>query len=116
MIFQKNTHIRKEFNMKLVNKLVLPIALSVLVVAPASAKKPETFLGKIGTSVLQTINEHSFITAIALNRLNSHLLGFEKPQTFKECVGQVFALTPIALVQGTLIKALTKNFEIDPIQ
>lgn len=61
-----------EFILMLLSKksIISTLALSLLVMAPAVAKKPESFLGKIGTSVLQTINEHSFLTGIALTQAN----------------------------------------------
>lgn len=95
--------------------VILPIALS-LVIAPAFAKKPESFLGKIGTSILQTMNEHSFLTGIALEVANKKLLQFKSPETFKDAFFQVLVITPIITAEMTLIKALTKNFEVDPIQ
>ena len=87
--------------------VILPFALSLLVIAPISAKKPETFLGKIGASILQTANEHSFITGMVLTELNSRLLQFKNPETFKESIGQALAIAPLTLLEKTLIKALT---------
>lgn len=46
--------------------LLLPFALSILVIAPASAKKPKTFLGKIAASTLQTINKHPYATSYSV--------------------------------------------------
>lgn len=96
--------------------VILPIALSILVIAPAFAKKPETFLGKVGTSILQTINEHPFLTSAALSTANLKLLQFKSPETFKEDLYQFLIIAPITLAETTLIKALTKNFEVDSIQ
>ena len=77
----------------------LPFALSFLVVAPASAKKPDTFLGKIGTSVLQTMNEHSFFTSVCLNKLKSGCFKLDAPKNFKELINQCLVTISLLLAE-----------------
>lgn len=102
--------------MKFINKLVLPVALSLLVVAPASAKKPETFLGKIGASVLQTMAKHPVLTCTALIVANAKLLPLTPPTENELPVRHIVAIFGALMAEETFLNALAQNFEIDPIQ
>jgi hypothetical protein len=92
------------------------IALSLLVLAPITAKTPATFLEKIGVSILQTIHRHPFVTSIALSSVNSHALQLPVPKNWGEAVVEIGILSVMNKIEWTFIDALTKNFEVDPIQ
>lgn len=101
--------------MKLSNKLILPFALSILVIAPASARKPETFLGKIGTSIIQTLGEHPIITGTTLLCLNAKYLPLTPPTENEVPVRHILATIWATMMEVTLFNALSENFEIESL-
>lgn len=99
--------------------IFLPLTLSILTIAPIFAKKPESFLGKIGASLLQTVNAHPFITSCAA--IGTVVTSVAMVSNNKELVKSLAFNSPLLVFFGLYLvetgsKALMKNFEVDPIQ
>lgn len=97
----------------------LPLALSILVIAPASAKTPKTFLGKIAASTLQTINKHPYATSYSVigATMATIALVSNRTEIIKDLASKsFFSAFAVSYIVETGSKALMRNFEVDPIQ
>ncbi len=86
------------------------LALSFAILAPSAAlfaDKPKTFLGKIGSSIVQTLNKHPYVTSCALGLLIGSKCKSEG------LFWSIWLLGGIGLEAGT--QALMKNFEIEQL-
>lgn len=91
------------------------LALSLLATAPVMAKKPTTFLGKIGASIMQTMAKHPILTGAALIGANIKLLPLTPPKENEIPVRHIIAVVGALMVEETFFNALAHNFEIDPL-
>lgn len=98
--------------------VISTLALSCLVVAPMSAKKPTTFLSKIGHSIIQTVNKHYYLATVGLVAANCKVLDkvMRTPQSPLEAVFDLAVFVGMTKAEWTLITAITDNFEIDPVK
>lgn len=103
--------------MLLSKKLTISVlALSLLATAPLMAQKPTTFLGKIGTSIMQTIDKHTIIRSIALGHLTEKAFQLPKPNDFGGLVRNTCIIGAAIMVEETLFQAVKKNFEVEPLK
>ncbi len=97
---------------------VSAIALSILSLAPIQAARPKTFLGKIGASILQTVNKHPLATSYAAHSIGvATAVLISKDARIAEKLGtcSFFSAFATSFIVETGSKALMRNFEIDPI-
>lgn len=105
--------------MKLSKKSIIStLALSCLVIAPISAKKPTTLLSKIGHRIVQTANKHSYITTAGLLYGNYKVLSkiLRTPESALEMGEDLAVLLQMTLAEWTMLSGVTNYFEIDPIK